>query len=119
MARVATEVMARVVIEIMVKVPSEEMARVATGPGARVVIAWVAMEVAFGPLTASQTMVLNLMASLKNMVSSLLIPSNLLTSNLLTLDHLPMDMVSSLPTLNLLLLDLNLPGSDSYPVPGY
>merc|ERR1712037_38270 len=44
--------------------------------------------------------------------SSLSLPSHLPTSSLVTLDNLPMDMVSSLPT-------LKAPGSASSPVPGY
>merc|ERR1719432_374665 len=45
--------------------------------------------------------------------SSLSLPSNPPTSNLVTLEHLPMDMVSSLPTIK----ELNLPGSASSHVP--
>merc|ERR1719339_846583 len=126
MPRMATEDMAWVVMEVMAWAAME-------------VMVWEALGKAFGLLTASPTTVLNLkamvssrppMASNLNLQtlpriakhnsrsnlpnishpSSLSLPSNPPTSNLVTLDQLPMDMVSSLPTIK----ELNLPGSLVY-----
>merc|ERR1719500_1430070 len=155
MPRMAMEAMTRMAMEAMSRMAMKDMAWVVTGVTAWVAsedMEWVALEVmareasevAFGLLTASPTMVLDLMANLKAMVSSLLpmasnlnpltlpriakhnsrsnlpnishpnsslsLPSNPPTSNLVTLEHLPMDMVSSLPTIK----ELNLPGSLVY-----
>merc|ERR1719339_849798 len=81
MSRMAMKVMPRVATEVMAWVASEDMEWVALE-----VMAREASEVAFGLLTASPTMVLDLMANLKAMVSSLLpMASNL---NLLTLPRM-------------------------------
>merc|ERR1711934_1121351 len=128
MVMVAMEAMPRMVMEMMPRMATEDMAWVDME-----VMAWEALEKAFGLRTASPTTVLDLMANLKAMASSLLpmasnlnllilpriakhnsrsnlpnishpnsslsLPSSPPTSNLVTLDRLPMDMVSSLPTL--------------------
>merc|ERR1719341_327972 len=121
--------MAWVALEVMAWVALEVMAREA-------------LEKAFGLLTASPTTVLDLKATVSSLLpmasnlkllilpriakhnsrsnlpnishpnSSLSLPSHLPTSSLVTLDNLPMDMVSSLPT-------LKAPGSALSPVPGY
>merc|ERR1719339_913117 len=132
------EAMTRMAMEAN-RMAMKVMPRVATE-----VMAWEASEVAFGLLTASPTMVLDLMANLKAMVSSLLpMASNL---NLLTLprmakrrSNLPnighpnsLSLPSNLPTSNLVTLEhlpmdmfsslptlKALPGSALSPVPGY
>merc|ERR1712037_1081914 len=93
-----------------------------------------ALEKAFGLLTASPTTVLDLKATVSSLLPMasnlklLILPRiakhnsrsnlpnishpHLPTSSLVTLDNLPMDMVSSLPT-------LKAPGSALSPVPGY
>merc|ERR1719339_236604 len=138
MTRMAMEAMSRMAMKVMPRVASEDMEWVALE-----VMAREASEVAFGLLTASPTMVLDLMANLKATVSSLLpMASNL---NLLTLprmakrrSNLPnishpnsLSLPSNLPTSNLVTLehlpmDISslptlkaLPGSASSPVPGY
>merc|ERR1719432_562206 len=86
MPRIAMEVMPRMVMEMMPRMATEDMAWVATEDMAWVatedmvwvasvameVMAWEALEKAFGLLTASPTTVLDLMANLKAMASSLL-----------------------------------------------
>merc|ERR1719432_548112 len=154
MTRMAMEAMSRMAMKVMPRVVTGVTAWVVTGVTAWVAsedMEWVALEVmareasevAFGLLTASPTMVLDLMANLKAMVSSLLpMASNL---NLLTLprmakrrSNLPkishpnsLSLPSNLPTSNLVTLehlpmDISslptlkaLPGSASSPVPGY
>merc|ERR1712037_424408 len=103
----AMEAMSRMAMEVMAWVASEDMAWVASEDMARE-----ASEVAFGLLTASPTMVLDLMANLKAMVSSLLpMASNL---NLLTLPRMAKRR-SNLPNIshpNSLSLPSNLPTSN-------
>merc|ERR1719432_344330 len=86
MPRIAMEVMPRMVMEMMPRMATEMMPRMATEDMAWVatedmvwvatvdmeVMAWEALEKAFGLLTASPTTVLDLMANLKAMASSLL-----------------------------------------------
>merc|ERR1719275_512831 len=78
MPRMAMEVMPRMVMEMMPRMATEDMAWVATEDMVWVatvdmeVMAWEALEKAFGLLTASPTTVLDLMANLKAMASSLL-----------------------------------------------
>merc|ERR1719432_533989 len=154
MTRMAMEAMSRMAMKVMPRVATEVMAWVVTGVTAWVAsedMEWVALEVmareasevAFGLLTASPTMVLDLMANLKAMVSSLLPMAsnlNLLTlprmakrrSNLPKISHpISLSLPSNLPTSNLVTLehlpmDISslptlkaLPGSASSPVPGY
>merc|ERR1719341_1465554 len=115
--------MAWVASEDMAWVASADMAWVGAGVTAWVVLevmAREASEVAFGLLTASPTMVLDLMANLKAMVSSLppLLPMasnlNLLTlprmakrrSNLPNISHPnSLSLPSNLPTSNLVTLE--------------
>merc|ERR1712037_680129 len=107
MTRMAMEAMSRMAMKVMPWVASEDMEWVALE-----VMAREASEVAFGLLTASPTMVLDLMANLKAMVSSLLpMASNL---NLLTLPRMAKRR-SNLPNIshpNSLSLPSNLPTSN-------
>merc|ERR1719500_1992718 len=109
MPRMAMEAMPRKAMEAMPRMAMEAMTRMAME-----VMAREASEVAFGLLTASPIMVLDLMANLKAMVSSLppLLPmaSNL---NLLTLPRMAkrrshpnsLSLPSNLPTSNLVTLE--------------
>merc|ERR1719339_220677 len=110
MSRMAMKVMPRVATGVTAWVASEDMAWVALE-----VMARGASEVAFGLLTASPTMVLDLMANLKAMVSSLL-PLLPMASNLslLTLPRMAKRR-SNLPNIshpNSLSLPSNLPTSN-------